>query len=82
MLTVVKVGGGLDRIEALRPVCATLGELAERHELRIVPGGAWFADAVREADRRFALADATGHQRPATGTRGEIAARFVRRAPV
>ena len=62
MLTVVKVGGGLDRIGALTRVCATLAELAERHRLRIVPGGAWFADAVREADRRFALADATAHR--------------------
>ena len=62
MLTVVKVGGGLDRIGALTRVCATLAELAERHRLRIVPGGAWFADAVREADRRFALTDATAHR--------------------
>jgi len=62
VLTVVKVGGGLDRIGALTRVCATLAELAERHRLRIVPGGAWFADAVREADRRFALTDATAHR--------------------
>jgi len=58
VLTVVKVGGGLGRgagDDALRALCTTLGELGERHPLLVVPGGAWFADAVREADRRFAL---------------------------
>ena len=62
VLTVVKVGGGLDRIEALTRVCATLAELGSRHRLLVVPGGAWFADAVRVADRRFGLEDATAHR--------------------
>jgi aspartokinase-like uncharacterized kinase len=62
MLTVVKVGGSLGRDDALRAFCTTLGELAERHELRIVPGGGEFADAVRDADRRFGLTDATAHR--------------------
>ena len=61
MLTVVKVGGGL-RDDALRPLCTTLGELGERHPLLVVPGGACFADAVREADRRFGLPAATAHR--------------------
>ena len=64
MLTVVKVGGGLDRGaggEALRALCAALRELGERHPLLVVPGGAWFADAVRDADRRFGLDAATSH---------------------
>ena len=64
MLTVVKVGGGLGAgagDDALRALCATLGELGERHPLLVVPGGAWFADAVREADRRFALPATTSH---------------------
>ena len=52
MLTVVKVGGGLGD-DALPGLCAALGELGERHPLLVVPGGAGFADAVREADRRF-----------------------------
>ena len=59
LLTVVKVGGGLGHgagDDALRALCATLGELGERHPLLVVPGGAWFADAVREADRRFCAA--------------------------
>jgi aspartokinase-like uncharacterized kinase len=65
VLTVVKVGGGLGRgagDEALRALCRALGELGERHPLLVVPGGAWFADAVREADSRFALPAATSHR--------------------
>jgi aspartokinase-like uncharacterized kinase len=49
VLTVVKVGGGLGRgagDDALRTLCATLGVLGERHPLLVVPGGAWFADAL------------------------------------
>jgi aspartokinase-like uncharacterized kinase len=61
VLTVVKVGGGVGD-DALRPLCATLGELGERHPLLVVPGGAGFADTVREADRRFGLHLATSHR--------------------
>jgi 5-(aminomethyl)-3-furanmethanol phosphate kinase len=70
VLTVVKVGGGLGRgagDDALRALCATLGELGERHRLLVVPGGAWFADAVREADRRFALPATTSHHMAVLG---------------
>jgi 5-(aminomethyl)-3-furanmethanol phosphate kinase len=70
VLTVVKVGGGLHRgagDEALRALCRVLGELGERHPLLVVPGGAWFADAVREADRRFALPAATSHHMAVLG---------------
>jgi aspartokinase-like uncharacterized kinase len=70
VLTVVKVGGGLGRgagYEALRALCTTIGELGERHPLLVVPGGAWFADAVREADRRFALRAATSHHMAVLG---------------
>jgi 5-(aminomethyl)-3-furanmethanol phosphate kinase len=62
MLTVVKVGGGVGDDDALRAVCATLGALGERHRLLVVPGGAGFADAVRDADRRFALSAETSHR--------------------
>jgi aspartokinase-like uncharacterized kinase len=65
VLTVVKVGGGLGRgagDEALRALCRTLGELGARHPLVVVPGGAGFADAVRDADRRFGLRAATAHR--------------------
>ena len=70
MLTVVKVGGGLGRgagDDALRALCTTLGRLGERRPLLVVPGGAWFADAVREADRRFALPATTSHHMAVLG---------------
>ena len=70
MLTVVKVGGGLGRgagDDALRALCTALGELGERHPLLVVPGGAWFADAVREVDRRFALPATTSHRMAVLG---------------
>jgi aspartokinase-like uncharacterized kinase len=61
VLTVVKVGGGLGA-DALPALCRTLGELGERHPLTVVPGGAWFAAAVREADRRLGLGATTAHR--------------------
>jgi aspartokinase-like uncharacterized kinase len=65
VLTVVKVGGGLGRgagDDALRALCHALGELGRRHPLLVVPGGAGFADAVREHDRRFGLRATTAHR--------------------
>jgi aspartokinase-like uncharacterized kinase len=70
VLTVVKVGGGLGRgagDDALRALCTTLGELGERHPVLVVPGGAWFADAVRDADRRFELRATTSHRMAVIG---------------
>jgi aspartokinase-like uncharacterized kinase len=70
VLTVLKVGGGLGRgagDDALRALCTTLGELGQRHPLLVVPGGAWFADAVREADRRFGLPATTSHHMAVLG---------------
>jgi 5-(aminomethyl)-3-furanmethanol phosphate kinase len=61
VLTVVKVGGGLGA-SALPGLCTALGELGERHPLLVVPGGAGFADAVRDADRRFRLRAETSHR--------------------
>jgi aspartokinase-like uncharacterized kinase len=60
MLTVVKVGGGVG--DALPALCTTLGELGQRHPLLVVPGGGGFADAVRDADRRFRLRAPTSHR--------------------
>jgi aspartokinase-like uncharacterized kinase len=65
VLTVVKVGGGLGRgagDDALRALCRVLGELGERHPLLVVPGGAGFADAVRDHDRRFGLPATASHR--------------------
>lgn len=70
MLTVVKVGGGLGRgagDDALRALCRVLGDLGERHPLVVVPGGAGFADAVRDADRRFGLCATTAHHMAVLG---------------
>jgi len=70
VLTVVKVGGGLGRgagDDALRALCTTLGTLGERHPLLVVPGGAWFADAVRDANRRFGLRATTSHHMAVLG---------------
>ena len=60
-LTVVKVGGGVGA-DALPALCSRLDELGERRPLLVVPGGGAFADAVREADRRFGLSAATSHR--------------------
>ena len=61
MLTVVKVGGGVGR-DALQRLCTALGALGLRHPLLVVPGGGDFADAVRDADRRFGLSAETAHR--------------------
>jgi aspartokinase-like uncharacterized kinase len=66
VLTVVKVGGGLGD-DALPGICAVLGELGRRHPLLVVPGGAGFADAVRDADRRFGLQAETAHRMAVLG---------------
>jgi 5-(aminomethyl)-3-furanmethanol phosphate kinase len=65
VLTVVKVGGGLVREAgdgALRTLCSAIGDAGARHPLLVVPGGAAFADAVREHDRRFGLRATTSHR--------------------
>jgi 5-(aminomethyl)-3-furanmethanol phosphate kinase len=65
VLTVVKVGGGLAREAgsgALRRLCHAIGEAGARHPLLVVPGGAGFADVVREHDSRFGLQPATSHR--------------------
>jgi len=61
VLTVVKVGGGIGH-NALPALCTALGELGTRHPLIVVPGGAGFADVVRDADRRFRLRAPTSHR--------------------
>jgi aspartokinase-like uncharacterized kinase len=65
VLTVVKVGGGLAREAgdgALQALCTGIAEAGARHSLLVVPGGADFADAVREHDRRFGLRPQTAHR--------------------
>jgi aspartokinase-like uncharacterized kinase len=65
VLTVIKVGGGLAREAgdaALRALCRAIGDTGARHRLLVVPGGARFADAVREHDDRLGLQPATAHR--------------------
>jgi 5-(aminomethyl)-3-furanmethanol phosphate kinase len=65
VLTVVKVGGGIARDagdSALRTLCRAIGDAGARHPLLVVPGGAAFADAVREQDSRFELRAVTAHR--------------------
>lgn len=62
-VTVVKVGGSLSQNpQALRALCVKLSELAKKHALVVVPGGAEFADCVRDLDKRFSLSSATAHR--------------------
>jgi 5-(aminomethyl)-3-furanmethanol phosphate kinase len=65
VLTVVKVGGGLAREAgdgALRELCKAIADVGARHPLLVVPGGAHFAESVREHDRRFRLRPQTAHR--------------------
>jgi aspartokinase-like uncharacterized kinase len=64
-VTVVKVGGGLARElgdGALRRLCLEIATVAAEHQVLVVPGGAEFADAVRDYDRRFGLSPACAHK--------------------
>ncbi len=59
----MKVGGSLAlKPEKLRSLCAKLSELSQRYSLIVVPGGGEFADAVRNADKRFGLSPAATHR--------------------
>jgi aspartokinase-like uncharacterized kinase len=65
VLTVVKVGGGLVREAgdgALRALCTAIADAGTRHPLLVVPGGAAFADAVREHDHRVGRRPPTAHR--------------------
>jgi aspartokinase-like uncharacterized kinase len=59
---VVKVGGGLLAHPAhLDAALAELAAAAREIPLLVVPGGAAFADAVRDADRRIGLSNDAAH---------------------
>jgi 5-(aminomethyl)-3-furanmethanol phosphate kinase len=59
---VVKVGGGVLRRDGSRaPVLHALGAAAGRGRVLVVPGGGWFADAVREIDREISLGSDAAH---------------------
>jgi len=59
---VLKLGGSLCRhASGLKRLVAALASLSRGRTLVIVPGGGEFADAIRDADRRFALDRASSH---------------------
>jgi len=59
---VVKVGGALlAHSDAFDAVLETIDAAGRDRRLLVVPGGGPFADAVRDVDRRFQLADETAH---------------------
>jgi aspartokinase-like uncharacterized kinase len=60
---VVKIGGSLSQNpEGLKGLCKCLSQLAEKHRIVVVPGGAEFADCVRELDKQFSLSPKTAHR--------------------
>ncbi len=59
---VLKIGGSLSRGEGLAALCREIGQLGQAYGLLVVPGGGAFADAVRQADRRYHLSDTTAHR--------------------
>jgi 5-(aminomethyl)-3-furanmethanol phosphate kinase len=60
-LTMVKVGGSLAERGDPRPAMAALKGLAAQHPLLVVPGGAAFAEAVRQEAKRFGLSEPRAH---------------------
>lgn len=59
---VLKIGGSLSRGEGLVALCQAIGQLGQTYRLLVVPGGGAFADAVRDADRRYHLSATTAHR--------------------
>lgn len=63
MEAVLKVGGSLAEYPAsLKRLCKELAILAGDHKLVVVPGGARFADVVREFDRTHGLSSTAAHK--------------------
>jgi len=61
-LLVIKLGGSLlAHPEQLDAALATIGDMARRRALVIVPGGGPFADVVRDVDERIGLPDDAAH---------------------
>jgi hypothetical protein len=59
-LTVVKLGGSLAESKRLASILAMVG--SARARIVIVPGGGTFADAVRQAQKDFAIPTAVAHR--------------------
>ena len=60
--TVVKLGGGvLAHARGFGAALETIASAARSTRLLVVPGGARFADVVRDVDREYGLSDASAH---------------------
>jgi len=59
---VLKIGGSLSRGGGLASLCNSINRLGERYRLIVVPGGAGFADQVRDAYRRHKLDETAAHR--------------------
>ena len=63
MDAVIKVGGSLaETPEVLRALCVELCQIAKEYAFVVVPGGARFADVVRDFDEKFALPPVVSHR--------------------
>ena len=63
MDAVIKVGGSLaETPEMLRALCVELCQIAKEYAFAVVPGGARFADAVREFDKKYTLPPVVSHR--------------------
>lgn len=63
MDAVIKVGGSLaETPEVLRALCVELCQIAKEYAFVVVPGGASFADAVREFDKKYTLPPVVSHR--------------------
>jgi aspartokinase-like uncharacterized kinase len=60
---VIKIGGSLaEEPKNLIALSQELGALSKKHEIIVVPGGAKFADVVREYDNMFSLSPEIAHK--------------------
>ena len=68
MEAVIKVGGSLaEKPEALKVLCKKLSQIAKKHRLLIVPGGAEFAEVIRQTEKRFPLSAYVTHKMAVLG---------------
>ena len=59
---VLKIGGSLSRGGGLASLCDKISRLGAHHRLIVVPGGAGFADQVRDAYRLYKLDETAAHR--------------------
>jgi 5-(aminomethyl)-3-furanmethanol phosphate kinase len=60
-VTVIKVGGSLQKSNKFNELCVQLGSIGKHHRILIIPGGGIFADAVRDSAQSFDLDQDTSH---------------------